>query len=374
MICKKNISVLGSTGSVGRQCLEVIKELKKFKVIGLSAGKNIKLLETQIIDLHPKYVCVSDENDSEFLKSKFNDIVFFHGNYGLKEIAKIKEADVVFNSVSGFTGLYASIGAAESGKTLALANKETIVAGGSFFTNFAKENGCNIHPVDSEHSAIWQCIDGKEKFIKKIILTASGGPFFGWKSQDLQNVKIEQVLKHPTWNMGEKISVDSATMVNKGLEIIEAVHLFGIPESSIEVLIHPESIVHSLVEFVDGAIIAQMSVPSMKFPIQYALTYPERVNNCFSSLDLSQIKNLSFYAPDRETNEFLDIFRKASYDNYLSCSLNSINESVVNKFLNSKIQFTDIKNEIKSNLKKIHPRTICSFEDIINCHGGYTLK
>ena len=369
MISKKNISILGSTGSVGLQCIEVVKELKNFRVLGLSAGKNVKLLESQILDLNPKYVCVCDESDSEFLKSKFNDVVFFHGNDGLKEIAKIKEVDIVFNSVSGFTGLYASMGAAESGRILALANKETIVAGGKFFTNFAKKHNCKIRPVDSEHSAIWQCIDGKEKFVRKIILTASGGPFFGWKKEDLENVKIEQVLKHPTWNMGKKISIDSATMSNKGMEIIEAVHLFGIPESFIEVLIHPESIVHSLVEFIDRTVVSQMSIPSMKFPIQYALTYPERVNNHFSFLNLAQINNLSFYAPDDDTNEFLNIFRKASYDNYLSCSLNAISENVVSKFLSGKVSFLNIRDEIESDFNKINPKTIHSFEDIVHCNN-----
>lgn len=362
----KNILILGSTGSVGTQCIEVIKSLKNFNVIGLSAGKNIKLLESQITELNPKYVCVSDKSDSKSLKSKFGNITFFSGNSGLKEIAKVPEADIVFNSVSGFTGLYASIGAAESGKILALANKETIVAGGKFFMNFAKENNCKIRPVDSEHSAIWQCVDGKEKFVKKIILTASGGPFFGHNKKDLEKVTVSQVLKHPKWNMGKKISVDSATMVNKGMEIIEAVHLFGIPESSIEVLIHPQCIVHSMVEFVDNTIFAQMNLPSMKFPIQYALTYPERTNNLQSRLDLSQVHSLSFYRTDNETNEFLNIFRKASQYNYLSCSLNSISERAVKKFLSNEISFLDIRETIKSEFMKIKVKKISSFDDIIS--------
>ena len=364
----KNILILGSTGSVGTQCIEVIKNLENFNVIGLSAGKNIKLLESQIVELSPKYVCVSDKSDSEFLKSKFNNIIFFNGNDGLREIAKISEADIVFNSVSGFTGLYASIGAAESGKILALANKETIVAGGKFFMNFAKENNCKIYPVDSEHSAIWQCIDGKEKFVKKIILTASGGPFFGFNKKNLEKVTISQVLNHPKWNMGKKISIDSATMVNKGMEIIEAVHLFGVPESSIEVLIHPQCVIHSMVEFIDGTIFAQMNVPSMKFPIQYALTYPERLKNSLSSLDLSKIHDLSFCKPDSETNEFLNIFRKASYDDCLSCSLNSIIEKVVKKFLSNEISFLDIRETIKSEFMRIKAKKISSFDDIIMCN------
>ena len=363
----KKISILGSTGSVGTQSLEVIRNLKKFEVVALSAGKNINLLESQIKKFNPKFVCISSKNDAEFLSEKFKNINFFHGIKGLQKIAQIDESEMVLNAVAGFTGIYASVSAIEAGKPIVLANKESIVAGAHFLMNLAKEKKCQMLPIDSEHSAIWQCIDGKEKFVRRIILTASGGPFFGLKRENLKNVTKEQVIRHPTWKMGAKISVDSATMMNKGLEIIEAAHLFGVSASSIDVLIHPQSIVHSMVEFVDGNIISQMSVPDMKFPIQYALTYPERFNYSNGFLDLSDVCNLSFYNPSKETNRILNLCREASKDNSLSCALNAINEVAVNAFLNQKISFLDIESIIFQGMDKFTPLKISSLSDIIEC-------
>ena len=363
----KKISILGSTGSVGTQSLEVIRNLKKFEVVALSAGKNINLLESQIKKFNPKFVCISSKNDAEFLSEKFKNINFFHGIKGLQKIAQIDESEMVLNAVAGFTGIYASVSAIEAGKPIVLANKESIVAGAHFLMNLAKEKKCQMLPIDSEHSAIWQCIDGKEKFVRRIILTASGGPFFGLKRENLKNVTKEQVIRHPTWKMGAKISVDSATMMNKGLEIIEAAHLFGVSASSIDVLIHPQSIVHSMVEFVDGNIISQMSVPDMKFPIQYALTYPERFNYSNGFLDLSDVCNLSFYNPSKETNRILNLCREASKDNSLSCALNAINEVAVNAFLNKKISFLDIESIIFQGMDKFTPLKISSLSDIIEC-------
>ena len=371
----KKISVLGSTGSVGTQCLEVIENLnklkknKKFKIIALSAGNNIKLLETQIIKFNPEYVCVKSKSDAENLSKKFKNINFFSNTQGLCEIAKIKNTDLVFNSVAGFDGIYASFSALKSGKNIALANKESIIAGGNFLINIAKKNNCKILPVDSEHSAIWQCINNNNKnFLKKIILTASGGAFFNRNKEELKNISIKDVLKHPVWNMGAKISVDSATLINKGLEIIEAAYLFNINKNSINVLIHPQSIVHSMIELIDGNIFAQMSMPSMKFPIQYALTYPERLdysNNL--KLNLASIKNLSFYEPDSETKEILNLCRNTIGDNSLSCALNAINEVAVNAFLQEKIKFLDIKNIVKKSIYRISSIKIKSIEDIIYC-------
>ena len=363
----KKIVVLGSTGSVGTQCLEVIENLKNFKVIALSAGNNIELLETQILKFNPDYVCVKNKQDAEKLSKKFKKIIFFSGTRGLCEIAKIKESDLVFNSVAGFEGIHASFSTLKSGKNLALANKESIVAGGDFLINIAKENNCKILPVDSEHSAIWQCLSGKEKFVKNLILTASGGPFFGKNKKELENVSLKDVLKHPTWNMGAKISVDSATMMNKGLEIIEAAYLFNINKNSIDVLIHPQSIVHSMVEFIDGNILAQMSMPSMKFPIQHALTYTERLNYSWGSLNLASIKNLSFYEPDADTQEILNLCRDTIGDASLSCALNAINEVAVNALLQGKIKFLDIINIVKRSMDKINSIKIKSIEDIIYC-------
>ena len=363
----KKISILGSTGSVGTQSLEVIQNLKKFEVVALSAGKNINLLESQIREFDPRFVCISDESDAEDLSKKFKHITFFHGIKGLQKISRIDESEIVLNAVAGFTGIYASVSAIEAGKSLVLANKESIVAGAHFLMNLAKGKKCKILPIDSEHSAIWQCIDGKEKFLRRIILTASGGPFFGLKRENLKNVTKEQVIRHPTWKMGAKISVDSATMMNKGLEIIEAAHLFGVPASSIDVLIHPQSIVHSMVEFVDGNIISQMSVPDMKFPIQYALTYPERFNYSNGFLDLSDVCNLSFYNPSKETNRILNLCREASKDNSLSCALNAVNEVAVGAFLNKKISFLDIESIIFQGMDKFTPLKISSLSDIIEC-------
>ena len=360
----KFISVLGSTGSVGTQSLEVIRNLKDYKVIALSAGNNIELLESQIREFQPKYVCVEKFENARVLKQKFSDITFFSGKDGLCDISKI-DSDIVLNAVAGFTGLYVSVSAIEMGKTLILANKESIVSGAHYLMNLAKEKKSKILPIDSEHSAIWQCIDGKDEFVKKIILTASGGPFFGIDRDKLKNVTIQDVIKHPTWKMGAKISVDSATMMNKGLEIIEAFHLFNIP--NIDVLIHPQSIVHSMVEFVDGNIISQMSIPSMKFPIQYALTYPKREKISHGSLDLDKIRNLSFYNPDKNIQEILDLCKYATSDNSVSCALNAINEEAVKSFLNGKIQFLDIENIVKKSIEKFNPFKISSFEDIVYC-------
>lgn len=360
----KSISILGSTGSVGKQALEVLKNLDNFKIMSLSAGRNISLLESQINEFNPKYVCVENENDALKLNRKFKNIIFFHGLDGLKQITKT--SDVVLNAVAGFTGLFPSVFAVESGKTLILANKESIVSGSHFLINLAKEKKSKILPIDSEHSAIWQCIDGKEKFVKRLILTASGGPFFGVPKENLKNISVTQVINHPTWKMGAKISVDSATMMNKGLEIIEAALLFN--NSSIDVLIHPQSIVHSMVEFIDGNIISQMSVPSMKFPIQYALTYPKRINISHGSLELDKIQNLSFYTPDKDTSEILDLCKSAINDNSFSCALNAINEKCVELFLQGQISFLDIIPNIKTSIDKFSPMKIQSLDDIVECY------
>lgn len=364
----KNISILGSTGSVGKQCLEVIENLEEFKVVALSAGTNIAELESQILKFNPEYVCVKNQDDALKLSKKFKKIEFMNGTQGLCEISKIKNADLVFNSVAGFEGMYASYSALSTKKNLALANKESIVVGGNLLINISEKNKCKILPVDSEHSAIWQCSDGKEQFVKKIILTASGGPFFGKSKNELSDVSIDDVLKHPTWNMGAKISIDSATMMNKGLEIIEAAYLFGMDKNSIEVLIHPQSIIHSMVEFVDGNILAQMSVPSMKFPIQYALTYPERQKNYFLiDLDLAKLNKLSFYAPSAEINKILNLCKNTIGDSSLSCSLNAINEVAVKAFLQNKIRFLDIENIITEGMEKVSSSKVESIEDIIVC-------
>lgn len=361
----KKIAILGSTGSIGTQALELVKDLKQFQIVSISAGKNISLLEKQIEEFKPNYVCVQNELDANNLSKKFKNIEFFHGTDGLYKIAKHGEQELIINAVSGFAGIYVSLASIESGKTLLLANKESIVCGAQFLMNLSKEKKCKILPLDSEHSAIWQCIDGKEKFLNKIILTASGGPFFSIKKEDLKSVSINQVLNHPTWKMGAKISVNSANMMNKGMEVIEASYLFDVPVEKIEVLIHPQSIVHSMVEFVDGNILAQMSNHSMKFPIQYALTYPKRENFSNGNLELNKIRNLSFYSPTEENNKILNLCKYASRDNSTSCALNAINEEAVEAFLKGKISFLDIENIVMSGIEKFTPFKISSVESIV---------
>jgi len=358
----KIISVLGSTGYVGTQTLEIAKKLN-FKVVALSAGKNLSLLMEQIEKFSPKYVCVDDIRDANSIYFKHKNIEIFNGIDGLKKIAQISEPSLVVNAISGFVGLYASFFAINSCKSIALANKESIVAGSKFLVNLASTNKVKILPIDSEHSAIFQCLNGKTNF-KKIILTASGGPFFGKKKEELKYVTVNQTLNHPNWKMGKKISVDSATMINKGLELIEAVNLFDVLPSKIDVLIHPQSIVHSMVEFIDGSIISQLSVPDMKIPIQYALTYPKRfpVGN---SLNLSNIKNLSFYKPDEDINLILNLCKKIALDTSTSCAFNAANEVAVSAFMNNKISFTMITEIVLDTIQKFKSFSVKSIDGII---------
>lgn len=349
---KKNLSVLGSTGSIGTQTLEVAKELG-IKISSLSANKNISLLEKQIREFKPETATVSDEKFAKELKQKVKDTStkILSGTDGLCEAACCESADCVVTAVSGMIGLEPTIQAIKAKKDIALANKETLVAGGNLVMSLASKQGVKILPVDSEHSAIFQCMQGCENKnnISKLILTASGGPFFGKSKKDLQTVTVKDALNHPSWSMGAKITVDSATMMNKGLEIIEAVHLFGMQESDIDVVIHRESIIHSMIEFVDGSVIAQMGTPSMKTPIQYAFTYPERLKSSVNPLSLSKIKNLSFFEPDTDTFEAINLCRKAIHEN--SCApvvLNAANEEAVELFLIGKIKFCDIIPAVKA--------------------------
>ena len=330
---KENLSVLGSTGSIGTQTLSVARELG-IKISSLSANKNIFLLEEQIREFKPDVAAVFDEKYAKELKEKVKDTPtkILSGTYGLCEAARYKTADCVVTAISGMIGLEPTIAAISAKKDIALANKETLVAGGNLVMNLASENNVKIFPVDSEHSAIFQCMQGckDKKNISKLILTASGGPFFGKSKKELQSVSIKDALNHPSWSMGAKITVDSATMMNKGLEIIEAVHLFDISENNIDVVIHRESIVHSMIELMDGSIIAQMGTPSMKTPIQYALTYPERFKSSVPTLNFSKIKNLSFFEPDDFTFEAMNICREAIRKNAAQpIILNAANEEAV---------------------------------------------
>lgn len=364
-----NISVLGSTGSIGVQALEVAKELG-LNISALAVYSNIKLLEEQVRYFKPRLVCVYEKSAAEVFKNNIKDlnVKIVSGLEGLCEAACITEAEMVLNSVVGMIGLQPTIEAIKSGKNIALANKETLVVGGDLVTSLAKKKGVKILPVDSEHSAIFQCLQGcsSSKELKKIILTASGGPFFGKDRNYLKNVKKEQALRHPNWSMGAKITIDSATMMNKGLEVIEACHLFDVTPNEIEVVIHRESIVHSMVEFNDNSIIAQLGVPSMKLPIQYAITYPERLKSTVEELNLAKLRNISFYEPDNETFDCLKLCIKAfEKGGTCPCVVNAANEEAVKLFLNDKISFLEIGELIRSAMTAHKMQRVKCIEDII---------
>ncbi|QIB26159.1 1-deoxy-D-xylulose-5-phosphate reductoisomerase [Caloranaerobacter azorensis] len=365
----KNISILGSTGSIGTQTLEVINELDSFKIVGLSANKNIDLLEKQALKYKPKIVAVYDESRARILRERLNiyNIKVVSGMDGLIEVATEKEADIVLTSVVGMIGLLPTLEAIKSGKIIALANKETLVTAGEIVMRKAKENNVDIIPVDSEHSAIFQSLkSGKKEEVAKIILTASGGPFRGKKLKDLEKVSVSDALKHPNWSMGRKISIDSATLMNKGLEVIEAKWLFDVDIENIEVIIHPQSIIHSMVEFIDGSVIAQLGVPDMKVPIQYALTYPKRKYSSIKKLRLTDIKELTFEEPDLNTFPCLKLaFEALKQGGTMPSVLNAANEVAVKLFLDKKIKFLDIPKLIEETMLKHKTIYNPNLDDII---------
>ncbi len=341
----KRISILGSTGSIGRSTLEVVGNFPgKFKVLGLAAKKNIQLLENQINTCRPELVAVADESAGEELKKRNLPVKVLTGNKGLAEVATLEKVEMVVSAIVGSEGLLPTLAAIKAGKNIALASKEALVMAGSIIMAEASKKGVKIIPVDSEHSAIFQCINGRDRNeIHRIILTASGGPFLKKGLAELKAVTPEEALRHPNWLMGEKITIDSATLMNKGLEVIEAYWLFGVPAGRIKVLLHPQSIVHSMVEFIDGSVIAQMSVPDMKGPITYALSYPQRFEHVLPSLDLSRTGELTFEEPEKNKYPSLSL----AYDalrtgGTMPAVLNAVNEAAVEAFLDKKIPFTGI--------------------------------
>ena len=353
---EKTVSVLGSTGSVGRQTLDVVRK-HGIKVYGLSGAVSTDLMETQIREFHPCVCVMTNEKAAADLKVRVadTDCRVLAGSDNVCSLASAKENDLVFNSITGIAGLMPSVSAIKAGKDLALANKETIVTAGKLVMSEAKKHNSKILPVDSEHSAIFQCIGSNGgSAIRRIILTASGGPFFGKSRNELCGITPKTALAHPTWNMGPKISIDSATLMNKGFEVIEAVHLFGVSPSMVDVVIHRESIIHSLVEYNDKAVIAQLSNPDMRLPVQYALTYPERVDSALSPLDLASIGNLSFSKPDLNTFKLLKLAYKVANDtdNTAGATLNGANERAVELFLAGKISFTDIFDFVEAALNE----------------------
>lgn len=365
----KKIAILGSTGSIGTQALDIIERNRSyFKIEALSAHNNIELLKEQIDKFKPRVVTVVDKEKAEILKSKISSKTeILVGPGGLKEIASIKNLDMVLVAVVGIAGLEATIAALSTGNDVALANKETLVAGGQLVMNTAKVHGSSIIPVDSEHSAILQCIKGaRKKDIKGIVLTASGGPFRGYTREDLEKVTVEDALKHPNWVMGQKITIDSATLMNKGLELIEAKWLFDLDIEQIKVVIHPESIIHSMVEFIDNSVLAQLGLADMRIPILYALTYPERMPSPVESLDLLKLKKLSFEEADLETFSCLKLAINAiEIGGTMPVVLNAANEIAVKKFLDRKIGFNEIASLVKEAMKNHKPINEPVLEDIL---------
>lgn len=342
----KKIAILGSTGSIGTQTLEVVRENKDIEVLGLAAGNNIKLLERQIREFHPKMAAVWSEERAKELRENVKDlnIKIVSGMEGLIELSVMGESEILVTAIVGMIGIRPTIEAIKAGKDIALANKETLVTAGHIIMPLAKEYQVAILPVDSEHSAIFQSLQGgQEKALHKILLTASGGPFRQKTREELLNIQVEDALKHPNWEMGRKITIDSSTLVNKGLEVIEAKWLFDVSLDQIEVVVHPQSIIHSMVEYVDGAIIAQLGTPDMKLPIQYALYYPERRFLPGDRLDFAALSKLTFEKPDMETFYGLRLaFEAGKEGGSLPTVFNAANELAVSKFLERKIKYLEI--------------------------------
>lgn len=354
---KKRLIVLGSTGSIGQQTLEIVRKWPEyFQVKALAAGSKVELLERQAREFKPELVSLGDPTLAHSLKERLKDtgIKVLEGEEGLLELAGAPGGDLVINALVGFRGLKPTVTALKEGKSVALANKETLVAGGDLVLELARERGLKVIPVDSEHSAIFQCLQGeKDNKIEKIILTASGGPFRGYNLNDLTRVTLKEALKHPNWTMGKKITIDSATLMNKGLEVLEARVLFGVDLDRIEVIIHPQSIVHSMVEFEDGAVLAQMGVPDMALPIQYALTYPHRWWIEGDRVDWAQIKSLSFEEPDLKGFPCLKLaYRAGEEGGTMPALLNAANEEAVALFLKEQISFLDIPDIIEKAMDK----------------------
>lgn len=350
---KRKIVILGSSGSIGIQAFKTIDMLDNYEIVGAAVHTSIDILESQIRRYNIPFAAVYDEDKAKALKDRLSDsnTICYGGLEGLCRIIKESGADIVLNSVIGMVGLIPTLTAIDCGCDVALANKETLVSGGTLVMQRAAEKNVNIIPVDSEHSAIFQCLQGcnDKKEVKNIILTASGGPFFGWNKQQQKDITPSMALKHPNWSMGKKISIDSATLMNKGLEFIEAMHLFSVSYDKIKILVHKESIIHSMVEYVDNSVIAQLSMPDMTLPISYALNFPNRKTSPTPPLDLSKIGHLSFFEPDVENFECLKLAIESSKKlGTATAVLNGANEAAVELFLQNKIGFLDIPRLVKN--------------------------
>jgi len=367
---KRTISILGSTGSIGRQSLDVIAACG-MKVAALTANSSVELMEQQVRQFKPELVVLMNEEAANELRTRIADTNtrVAWGMKGLIEAASIPSADTVITAVVGMVGLRPTLAAIQAGKRIALANKETLVCAGELVMAAAKEHGAEIVPVDSEHSALFQSLQGcrdQKREVKRLILTASGGPFFGWKKEQLENVTLEQALKHPNWSMGAKITVDSATLMNKGLEFIEAMHLYHMDPDKISIVVHRESIIHSLVEYCDNAILAQMGTADMRLPIQYALSYPERILGPATELDMLSCPNLTFARPDPDTFACLGLALKAAkLGGTAGAVLNGANEAAVGLFLKERIRFVDIARLVEQAMQDIPVRAVSELEDVL---------
>lgn len=365
----KNLVILGSTGSIGTQTLEIVRNNEGLKVLAVAAGKNVELMESQIREFSPEYAVMFDENAAKALKTKIADlnVKVLSGMEGLLEIVTLEKADIVVTALVGMIGIRPTIEAIKAGKTIALANKETLVTAGHIIMPLAAEKGVPILPVDSEHSAIFQSLNGEKKDqLDKILLTASGGPFRGKSYDELKEMTVEKALNHPNWSMGKKVTIDSASLVNKGLEVIEAKWLFGVEAKDIQVLIHPQSIVHSMVQYRDGAVIGQLGVPDMKLPIQYALFYPNRMPMQDNRVDFFKLKELTFYEPDIETFKGLKFaYNAIERGGNIPTVFNAANELAVKLFLDRKIGFTQIYDIIETAMNEIPLIVNPSLEEIL---------
>jgi len=365
----KNIAILGSTGSIGRNTLEIVDNLNQmFRVVGLAAGRNLELFLKQVEKFRPKIVSLDRKEEAEELEQRLKHpaINIVYGPEGAEEVAGFEENEIVVSAITGIKGLRPTLAAVKSGKKIALANKESMVAAGPLIQSEVQKSRAQIIPVDSEHSGVFQCLaKEKEENIKKVILTASGGPFLRTPLEELKEKTLEEALAHPRWKMGKKVTIDSATLMNKGLELIEARWLFDLEPSQLRILIHPQSIVHSLVELRDGSVLAQLSTTDMKIPIQYALTYPERENTMLPSLGLSQIKSLEFLDVEEEKFPLVKLaFRALEEGESVPVALNAANEIAVDAFLNGDIKFTDISVLVREAVENHQKREVESLEDI----------
>ncbi len=373
----KKIGILGSTGSIGKNTLNIIESNSdKFELVYITAKTQVKLLIEQAKKFKPKFVVIADEDKYSLLKSELSklDIQVMSGYDSIVEIAGLKEVDIVVNAIVGSKGMLPSVSACKNGVDIALSNKESLVMAGDYLYSLAKKSGTKIFPVDSEHSAIWQCIQGeKEQNIQKLILTGSGGPFLNRDLKSFADITVNDALKHPNWSMGKKITIDSATMMNKGLEIIEAYHLFNIPQEKIEVVIHPQSIIHSMVEFIDSSVKAQLGLPDMKLPIQYALSYPDRFVANFDNLNLAKLKELTFFEPNYEKFPSLKLaLNSLKLGKTYPVVLNVANELAVYSFIDNKIKFTDIPKIVEKMLNRHNPIENADIDAILDIETDIT--